>query len=218
MSFRSGGDGRLGVGSLGIGEDALSALVALVVLACRRARRTMVALPGGFDENKVSVQVHQELQTVQDRFNLRWLEFHLEGVLNPPGRVPTKTVGRIDFKVKLRQHHGYPNAYFGVEGKRVSPGDTALARYYMQAGVGKFAAGTYSDGHPEAVLLGYLLAPPVTAVLDDIRRRLARLHGAAATLRPWGPRYRDAQVVEGMVPRVRGGPIRLLHAIVRMHA
>lgn len=219
MCFPTPTNGREGEGDLGITEDNLACVVSLVVQAARRTRKALPLVQGHLDENRISVVLHQELQVAQRRRRLRSFEFIPEGILNPPQGRRGRIAGRIDFKVKFREQISNYDAYFGVESKRLGPRRPSLARYYMAAGVGKFAKGPYSVDHPSALLLGYVIAPGPSSVLGDLRRRLAAAHPDAAPLATWlGSTYRDALVVEGMVPRQRGAPIRLLHALVQMHA
>ncbi|POR42187.1 hypothetical protein [Methylobacterium sp. V23] len=220
MSFPAVGDARTGQGSLGISEDQIVMLVKLLVQAARRTRRLLATLPGTFDENTISIQVHQELQVVQERLQLEGFEFFQEGILNRPGRRPLKIQGRIDFMVKFDGQLGKYKRYFGIECKRVAAKRWGLSRYYIRSGVGKYAAGVYSEGHSCAMLVGYVLTPPSDAVIADLERRILRDHQGASALRevPWATGFRDARVYEGELPRAGGTSLRLLHAMVRMHA
>lgn len=219
MCFPMPASGREGEGDLGITEDNLICVVSLLVQAARRTRKVLHLIQGRIDENRISIVLHQELQVAQRRRRLRHFEFFPEGIINPPLGRRGRIAGRIDFKVKFREQVSDYDAYFGVESKRLAPRRAALARYYMATGVGKFARGPYALGHPSALLLGYIIAPDASTVLQDLQRRIAAAHPQAAPLITWGGgKYGDALIVEGMIPRRDGAPIRLLHALVRMHA
>ncbi|MCJ2078847.1 hypothetical protein MKK68_24955 [Methylobacterium sp. E-016] len=131
-----------------------------------------------------------------------------------------KIQGRIDFKVKFTHQVGRYTEYYGIECKRVAPRRGALARYYIKTGIGKYADGLYAGGHPCAMLVGYVLAPPSDIVAADLGTRILNEHAGASPLREvdWASRYRDARIYEGELPRAAGSPLRLLHALVRMHA
>ena len=217
MSFRNPADVALGKPNLGIGEAELKAVIAALVLAVRRARPKLLRLGVPLYENAISIQVYNELPKVQRDMRLNAFEFHLEGIIHDHRGLVAKIDGRIDFKVKFQRQVGNYDDYFGVECKRVDAMDNGLLRYYVGSGVGKFADEIYGSGHPIGMLVGYLMAPPINTTLDRLRRRMERSRHRFGPWTNWPGTYRDAMIVQADLQRVSGTPIRLLHAIIRMH-
>ncbi|RYC33891.1 hypothetical protein D3273_01165 [Lichenibacterium minor] len=217
MTFRLADDGRRGAPSLGIAEEELAAVVRLIVVAARRTR--IKDLPGDPEalENRLSVFLHQNLIDLQRRARIESLEFFLEASINLPEYKRGKVAGRIDLKVKFPHQWGRYESYFGVECKRLAPGQNALSRYYMTAGIGKFIDGTYSRGHPAGMLVAYVLGPTLEDCSREVAERVAAGHPRAGKLVDWAPPVHDAVVLEGGMPRRVGDDMRLLHTFVRMY-
>lgn len=217
MNFQIAHESALGTPNLGIGETELAAVVRTMLLAARRARPKLLSLGMALHENTISVQVYNELPKVQRDMRLDTFEFQLEGIIHDHAGRIAKIDGRIDFKVKFRRQVGNYNDYFGIECKRIAASEPDLARYYVDSGVTKFANETYGAGHPSGMLVGYVVVPPADLALQRVRDRLERSghkHG------PWSAYpgyYRDTSIIQFELERTSGNPIRLLHAMVRMH-
>jgi len=219
MPFQRHGSRRVGRGDLSISSDNLVLIVQLVVQAARRTRRRLYDGGGtAFDENKITIELHKEIVRLLRYRGFRHLTFLLEASLNTPDGELGKVDGRIDLQVVFAEWLCPDEYYFGVECKRLRPGDTGTFRYYVDAGVGKFADGTYSPGHPVGMLVGYLMADAAAAVTDELSRRVTSRYPGAIALACWPDKsYRDADIVTGAVPRAAGLPIEILHTVVRMH-
>jgi hypothetical protein len=209
---------RVGRGDLGISNDNLIVIVQLIVLGARRTRRRLYAAGPKFGENVITIEVHKELLKLIAWHGYHHLAVILEASLNNPDGDIGKIEGRIDLQVIFAEDLRPADFYFGVECKRLRPGDTDTFRYYIDSGVGKYASGTYSPGHPMGMLVGYLMGSSETSVPDELSRRVVERHPGSAALVTWPTRfYRDAEIVAGDVPRRAGGAINLLHTVVRMH-
>ncbi|MBK3402671.1 hypothetical protein H0176_22075 [Methylorubrum populi] len=193
-------------------------IVQLIVQAARRTRRRLYACGEIFDENKITIELHKEIVRIIRRRGFFHLAFMLEASLNNPDGELGKVDGRIDLQVVFAEWLRPDEYYFGVECKRLRPGDSGTFRYYVDAGVGKFADGTYAPGHPTGMLVGYLMADAEEAVTEELSRRMASKYPGVIELDGWPDKtYRDAEIVAGDVPRSVGVPINILHAVVRMH-
>ncbi|MBE7204859.1 MAG: hypothetical protein INR70_44650 [Parafilimonas terrae] len=218
MCFPRARRGHVGRPNLGISHDNLVIIVQLVVLGARRTRRKLYAAGTAFGENFITIELHKELLKLIDWHGYHHLAVMLEASLNTPRGDLGKIEGRIDLQVIFAENLRPSEYYFGVECKRLRPGDTATFRYYVDSGVGKYAAGTYSPGHPMGMLVGYLMAISPTPVPAELSRRVVKRHPGSTALAAWPTRrYRDAELVTGDVPRTPGNPINLLHAVVRMY-
>ena len=215
--------------SLGIAEDEIDAIIALMVLGARRARPRLLAF-GRFDENGASVEVYKEIVSVSRRLRLTQFHFQPEGILLGEEPLPTTRYrGRIDFQVRVPSQFARYDDYFGVECKLLSSRQSAKARYYVRTGVRKFVDGTYSAGHPVAMLIGYVLQPRlkkgrhVAHGIDhllwtsaDLEVRILRDYVGASAF-SHRRTYRDALIQQNVVPRPVGRPVRLLHAMLQMY-
>ncbi|WP_342153289.1 hypothetical protein [Methylorubrum sp. SB2] len=218
MPFQRQGVRPVGRGDLGISGDNIVLIVQLIVQAARRTRRRLYASGVAFDENKITIELHKEIVRIIRRRGFYHLAFMLEASLNNPDGELGKVDGRIDLQVVFAEWLRPEEYYFGVECKRLRPGDSGTFRYYVDAGVGKFADGTYAPGHPAGMLVGYLMANAEGAVTDELSRRVSSKYPGAVTLNGWPDKsYRDADIVAGDVPRAAGQPINILHTVVRMH-
>lgn len=218
MPFQRQGARPAGRGDLGISGDNLILIVQLVVQAARRARRRLYARGVTLDENKITIELHKEIVHIIRHRGFFHLAFMLEASLNNPNGELGKVDGRIDLQVVFAEWLRPDEYYFGVECKRLRPGDSGTFRYYIDAGVGKFADGTYSPGHPMGMLVGYLMADAKEVVTEELSRRVSSRYPGARDLDSWPHRsYRDADIVAGDVPRTAGHPITILHTVVRMH-
>lgn len=218
MCFRRGRDVRTGRGSLGIGADNLLAIVDVVVVAARRTRDAVHVHGGAFDENRLTIALHKHLELVMDERGYVHFTYLLEASLNNPNGDLDKTDGRIDLKVVFAEYLRPEEYYFGIECKRLKPGDADTFRYYVDNGVGKYADGTYSPGHPVAMLVGYLMAPFGNPAETQLSTRILRRYAGAAPLGVWPDLATpDATLVVGEVPRTQGAAIKLLHAMLPMY-
>ncbi|MDQ0518843.1 hypothetical protein [Methylobacterium gregans] len=169
------------------------------------------------DENFISMAIMQWLEEIQHRRDITSFMFIHEAVkVSPLGQRP-KILGRIDYKVLFPQHFGRYNAYLGVESKRIASDRSALARYYVATGVGKFASGVYGEGHPAGILVGYVVRASSQTLSQDLSDRVVKAFPGAAAFKPYPRQYGSAAIVEGTVPRQGHPPVRLIHALVPMH-
>ena len=218
MPFLRKRQGRVGDGDLGISPANLLLIVELVVQAAKHTRRSIHGGGRPFDENKITIELHKDIVRLMRRHGYEHMWFVPEASLNNPRGELGKVEGRIDLQVIFAERLRPEEYYFGIECKRLRPGDTGTYRYYVDAGVGKFASGVYSPGHPMGMLVGYLMGPADGSTLDDLSRRIGGRYPGAAPLRTWRhTHYRDTEIGVGSVPRVSGRPLDLLHAVVRMH-
>jgi hypothetical protein len=157
MPFRRRSDRPGGHGDLGISRDNLILVVQIVVQAARRTRRRLHRRGAAFDENKITIEMHKEIVRIIRHRGFHHFAFMLEASLNSPEGEFGKVNGRIDLQVVFTEWLRPDEYYFGVECKRLRPGDTDTFRYYVDSGVGKFADGTYAPGHPMGMLVGYLM-------------------------------------------------------------
>ena len=215
------GGGRVGAPSLALSEPQLRLVLHVTILACRMARPAVLAHRAAgakVDENTISLLVMQRIVAIQHRWEIEGFEFTREAILDSALGSRPKVLGRIDFKVKFAHQLGRYGAYFGVESKRIAPKRSALARYYVATGVGKFASGIYGTGHPAGLIVGYVIAASAQALPTGISARVLKAFPGSTALQPYARTYRHATVVEGLVPRNGTSPVRLIHTLIRMHA
>lgn len=212
--------GRVGTPSLGLSEPQLQTILWIVVLAARLARPYVVAsrkTKVRVDENFISMAIMQRLEWIQHKRDITSFMFIPEAVkISPLGQRP-KILGRIDYKVLFPQHFGRYGAYLGVESKRIASDRSALARYYVATGVGKFASGLYGEGHPAGIIVGYVVRASNKTLSQSLSDRIVKAFPGSAAFTPYAKQYGSATIVEGTVPRQGHPPVRLIHALVSMH-
>ena len=62
------------------------------------------------------------------------------------------------------------------------------------------------------------IAASAQALPTGMSARVLKAFPGSTTLQPYARTYRHATVVEGLVPRNGTSPVRLIHALIRMHA
>ncbi len=123
-------------------------------------------------------------------------------------------LGRIDISLKFLEHFGYEDAYVAVECKRVGAGLSQLNKRYVTEGVARFVSGQYAARHPQAFMMGYVLALPVEKPIESIDRRLRKLYGSRLA---HTARHPFALAVEtGALQQQNGHVIHIDHIFVDM--
>ncbi len=107
--------------------------------------------------------------------------------------------------------------YFGIKCKRLKPGDVDNFRYYVDKGVDRCVDGVYSPNYPVAILIGYLMEPFEAPAEAQIPERIITKYFGVSPLDVW-PELASpyAALVSGEVPRVKGAPMKLIHAMLPM--
>ena len=207
---------RVGIPSLGLEDALLQACVAMLVMALRRSRRQAVLREGFRHEDLISLDVLRQAKFL--RRHSGWPAFHFlyEQILTHPQKPRRGYEGRIDFMIKSPQQTD-DDDYFGIECKRLGRRPANLVQHYIRKGVDRFWRGTYSFGHPRAMMIGYVMDPPMDRYVQRVENLLRHRYPGSLRFRPFGRPFRDMTIVEGTLRRGDGSRIVLTHLFATMH-
>ncbi len=127
------------------------------------------------DEETIAGALHNEMWSVKKRLKITGPP---RIVNEPASRKSSKSLkpdGFIDFQMV----YGWGQEdYFGIECKRISSSTTGkdkdLATDYVNEGVMRFIAGTYSSGHECAAMVGFVVDGKLVDCIDRVRQRLSK--------------------------------------------
>lgn len=207
-------DQPIGRPSFELSEDQLATVVDLLCVGTAEARQSVTP---GMLEVPITTRVRKAMLRVKKALGLTNLEIGGEFELLDPTTTDSEVEGRIDITLKFLHQFGDEEAYLAIECKRVAAGDTTLNKKYVTQGVDRFVTGQYAQGHYWGMMLGYLLEPPVSPVVDEINRRIEHTYGSTATLEALSAHAEALSMHTGALAQGTAGHIiRLLHIFVDM--
>lgn len=125
---------------------------------------------------KAMLEEKNQRPTLKQQFRIEE-EVGTRSSLNTP-----KPEGRIDIKIIYSFDEG---EYFGLECKRISGTDRALARKYVTQGLMRFIDGKYSPGHDWAAMLGFVIDGDLAGCVQLVHKGLVQTRRATNMNGDW---------------------------------
>ena len=194
-------------------EDQLATVIDLV---CRGVEEARPAIAAGMLEVPATITIRKAMRRVKRTLNLTNLQIRGEHELDNMATTDAAILGRIDITLQFLHQFGDEDAYVAIECKRVGAGLAALNSSYVAEGVDRFVTGKYAAAHEWGFMLGYVLVPPATDVVEAINKRIEKTYGSAAKLTPEAAHLLAAAVLRGALSQAGGHTIQLKHILVNL--
>lgn len=202
-----------GLPAFALSEDQIATVVDLVCRGCDAARPDITP---NMLEVPTTIVVRKGMRRVKKTLGLTNLQVRGEVELEDMATNDPALLGRIDITLQFLHQFGDEDAYVAVECKRVRAGDSTLNGSYVAKGVDRFVTSQYAAGHDWGFMLGYVLALPVSDVVDAIDARIRKAYGETAGLTPEATHALSLAMLEGALAQSSGHTIRLKHIFVDM--
>lgn len=202
-----------GLPAFALSEDQIATVVDLVCRGCDAARPDITP---DMLEVPTTIVVRKGMRRVKKTLGLTNLQVRGEVELEDMATNDPALLGRIDITLQFLHQFGDEDAYVAVECKRVRAGDSTLNGSYVAKGVDRFVTSQYAAGHDWGFMLGYVLALPVSDVVDAIDARIRKAYGETAGLTPEATHALSLAMLEGALAQSSGHTIRLKHIFVDM--
>lgn len=199
--------------ALELREDEIETVVGLICLGCRDARGELTR---GMSEPNISRVVRKSMIRAKRALDTPHVQIQGEQELDDMNASDPRILGRVDIMFRFQHQFGDENAYVAVECKRVAAGNSRLNGLYVTEGVSRFASGKYSKGHAWAFMLAYVIALPVSEVVDFINAKISEAYDVGAELQPAGHHPCSLAIRRSALPQGGGRVIRLMHVFVDM--
>ena len=118
-------------------------------------------------ENQISQRLDNEMKTICRGRTIDLGQWAVRGIRTLPDR-PDEAF-EVDFAFYANTYPSSPDWYFAVEAKKVRGTGTSLAGTYVDDGVRRFVDGPYAVAHDYGVMLGYVIAPPVSNAVERVK-------------------------------------------------
>ena len=122
-------------------------------------------------EDSISNGLDREMRELYKQSNGDIVSWSLRGVHTVPEEPSITFAPDFSFRGDWRPRN--QAWYLGVEAKRLRGAGDSLAGPYVGQGVMRFIKGTYSSGHDHAVMLGYVIVPPVATAISRVQSAMA---------------------------------------------
>ena len=206
-------DVPFGLPAFALSDDQIATVVDLVCRGCDAARPDITP---NMLEVPTTIVVRKGMRRVKKTLGLTNLQVRGEVELEDMATNDPALLGRIDITLQFLHQFGDEDAYVAVECKRVRAGDSTLNGSYVAKGVDRFVTSQYAAGHDWGFMLGYVLALPVSDVVDAIDARIRKAYGETAGLTPEATHALSLAMLEGALAQSSGHTIRLKHIFVDM--
>ena len=208
-------DVPFGLPAFALSDDQIATVLDLLCQGCNEARPHLTT---GMLEVPTTMVVRKAVRRVKKSLGLTNLQIRGEHELEDMATTDPTILGRIDITLQFLHQFGDEDAYVAVECKRVRAGDTSLNGSYVSNGVSRFVTGQYASGHDWGFMLGYVLALPVSDVVDSVDARIRKAYGEAAALSSETAHTLALAVLEGALFQNGCHTIRIKHVFVNMSA
>lgn len=156
--------GRIGVPVLPIKRSFIRAALDLIIEASPALRSKRV-VSAATPEDNISWYLNREMKAIQRMQGSDLPRWECKVGVESPDDSPPQWF-EIDFKFLWTP--SIKDAYLAVEAKKLFGKGDSRAGKYVDEGLMDFVNGKYSMGHDHAVMLGYVLVPPVDKAISHV--------------------------------------------------
>ncbi len=122
------------------------------------------------DENSISARLYDAMEEIHRGSDSDIVNFSLRPI-RPIPHQPSQAF-EPDFTFHYWVMPRNNRKYLAVEAKRLRGSISTLAGPYVVCGVCRFVQGRYSLSHDHAVMLGYVVAPPLTNAIQRVNDQM----------------------------------------------
>lgn len=159
-------DHTVGTSPIPIGRGFVCWALQLLHGAARRLRADGIN-GEELSENQISQRLDNEMKTICRGRRNDLGQWAVRGIRTLPNR--PDDAFEVDFAFYANSYPSSPDWYFAVEAKKVRGAGTSLAGTYVDDGVKRFVDGPYAVAHDYGVMLGYVIALPVTNAVERVK-------------------------------------------------